>query len=165
MLFSVVCGFNNFVGYSGICLGVSYWSMDSLFCMFLPHQLYSCYTTFNFNSLFLWPAFVLKHTLVASAVFGATKLWQLQEVLDACQVELNPEIIADVDKVHTTYPNPCPWSNLDIILLIPHSGIRFENYRYSWMVFVSQMSCHFNGPVSLGGSFRDSSIDPKAVIL
>ncbi|GFZ04658.1 hypothetical protein Acr_17g0002300 [Actinidia rufa] len=47
-------------------------------------------------------------SLVASAVFGATKLWQLQEVLDACQVELNPEIIADVDKVHTTYPNPCP---------------------------------------------------------
>ncbi|GMP91185.1 hypothetical protein CsSME_00041990 [Camellia sinensis var. sinensis] len=53
-------------------------------------------------------AFVLKHPLVASAVFGATKLWQLQQVLDACKMELNPEIIADIDKVHTTYPNPCP---------------------------------------------------------
>ncbi|KAI8522785.1 hypothetical protein RHMOL_Rhmol13G0023600 [Rhododendron molle] len=53
-------------------------------------------------------AFVLKHPLVASAVFGATKLWQLHEVLDACKVELDPEIIADIDKVHTTYWNPCP---------------------------------------------------------
>ncbi|CAL5408503.1 unnamed protein product [Camellia sinensis] len=34
------------------------------------------------------------------AVFGATKLWQLQQVLDACKMELNPEIIADIDK-HT----------------------------------------------------------------
>ncbi|XP_028066612.1 uncharacterized protein LOC114269482 isoform X2 [Camellia sinensis] len=46
-------------------------------------------------------AFVLKHPLVASAVFGATKLWQLQQVLDACKMELNPEIIADIDKVET----------------------------------------------------------------
>ena len=76
--------------------------------MFLTHQLYSCYTTFNFNSLFLWAAFVLKNSLVASAVFGATKLWQLQEVLDACEVELNPEIMAYSEKVHMTYPNPCP---------------------------------------------------------
>ncbi|XP_058200256.1 uncharacterized protein LOC131315168 isoform X2 [Rhododendron vialii] len=53
-------------------------------------------------------AFVLKHPLVASAVFGATKLWQLHEVLDACKVELDPEIIAAIDKVHTTYWNPCP---------------------------------------------------------
>ncbi|XP_058200257.1 uncharacterized protein LOC131315168 isoform X3 [Rhododendron vialii] len=42
------------------------------------------------------------------AVFGATKLWQLHEVLDACKVELDPEIIAAIDKVHTTYWNPCP---------------------------------------------------------
>ncbi|PSS06245.1 Protein tas like [Actinidia chinensis var. chinensis] len=63
---------------------------------------------YGFHPVSLAVAFVLKHSLVASAVFGATKLWQLQEVLDACKVELNPEIIADVDKVHTTYPNPCP---------------------------------------------------------
>ncbi|XP_028077228.1 protein tas-like isoform X2 [Camellia sinensis] len=43
-------------------------------------------------------AFVLKHPLVASAIFGATKLWQLQQVLDACKMELNPEIIANIDK-------------------------------------------------------------------
>nr|XP_017249968.1 PREDICTED: protein tas-like isoform X1 [Daucus carota subsp. sativus] len=53
-------------------------------------------------------AFVLKHPLVASAVFGATKLWQLQEVIKAIEVELSPEIVSDIDSVHSKFPNPCP---------------------------------------------------------
>ncbi|KAM7495933.1 hypothetical protein LguiA_020347 [Lonicera macranthoides] len=53
-------------------------------------------------------AFVLRHPLVASVVFGATKLWQLQEVVDACGVKLSPEIVADINKVHSRFPNPCP---------------------------------------------------------
>ncbi|KAI8025421.1 putative disease resistance protein [Camellia lanceoleosa] len=48
-------------------------------------------------------AFVLKHPLVASTIFGATKLWQLQQVLDARKMELNPEIIVDIDKVPKEY--------------------------------------------------------------
>ncbi|KAL8260323.1 hypothetical protein R6Q59_028276 [Mikania micrantha] len=43
-------------------------------------------------------AFVLRHPLVSSVVFGATKLWQLEEVISACEVKLNPEIIADIDE-------------------------------------------------------------------
>lgn len=53
-------------------------------------------------------AFVLRHPLVGSAIFGATKLWQLEQVLNACHVELSTEIIADIDKVHSRFPNPCP---------------------------------------------------------
>lgn len=53
-------------------------------------------------------AFVLKHPLVASAIFGATKLWQLQEVIKAVEVELSPEMISDIDNVHSRFPNPCP---------------------------------------------------------
>ncbi|KAK1398959.1 putative aldo/keto reductase, NADP-dependent oxidoreductase domain-containing protein [Heracleum sosnowskyi] len=53
-------------------------------------------------------AFVLKHSLVASAIFGATKLRQLQEVIKAVEVELSPEIISDIDDVHSKFPNPCP---------------------------------------------------------
>ncbi|XP_074275129.1 uncharacterized protein LOC141599116 [Silene latifolia] len=53
-------------------------------------------------------AFVLMHPLVASAVFGATKMWQLQEVLNACHVELSAEVIAEVNKVHSMFTNPCP---------------------------------------------------------
>ncbi|KAJ7972863.1 Oxidoreductase, aldo/keto reductase family protein, expressed [Quillaja saponaria] len=40
-------------------------------------------------------AFVLRHPLVASAVFGATKSWQLQQVVSACKVELTWEVIED----------------------------------------------------------------------
>ncbi|CAN6558587.1 unnamed protein product [Malus baccata var. baccata] len=43
-------------------------------------------------------AFVLSRSLVASVVFGATKSWQLQEVLDGCKVELTPEVIAEINK-------------------------------------------------------------------
>ncbi|KAK4558530.1 hypothetical protein RGQ29_008030 [Quercus rubra] len=53
-------------------------------------------------------AFVLRHPLVASAVFGATKLWQLQEVLNAFKVELTYEIIVEINKIHGKFPNPCP---------------------------------------------------------
>ena len=53
-------------------------------------------------------AFVLSHPLVASAVFGATQSWQLQEVLDACKVELTSEVLLEINKVHERFPNPCP---------------------------------------------------------
>ncbi|KAB1203015.1 Protein tas [Morella rubra] len=53
-------------------------------------------------------AFVLRHPLVASAVFGATKLWQLFEVLNAVKVELTCEIIAEINDIHAKFPNPCP---------------------------------------------------------
>ncbi|KAJ6970048.1 hypothetical protein D5086_028050 [Populus alba] len=53
-------------------------------------------------------AFVLKHPLVASAIFGATKSWQLHEVLKACMIELTPEIIAEINNIHARIPNPCP---------------------------------------------------------
>ncbi|GJN05021.1 hypothetical protein PR202_ga22616 [Eleusine coracana subsp. coracana] len=53
-------------------------------------------------------AFVLRHPLVASAVFGATKLWQLDEVLQATSVHLPKDIFAEINDVHARYPNPCP---------------------------------------------------------
>ncbi|KAJ6291059.1 hypothetical protein OIU76_023167 [Salix suchowensis] len=53
-------------------------------------------------------AFVLRHPLVASAIFGATKSWQLQEVLKACMIELTPEIIAEINNIHARFPDPCP---------------------------------------------------------
>ncbi|KAL6908078.1 hypothetical protein ACP4OV_002248 [Aristida adscensionis] len=53
-------------------------------------------------------AFVLRHPLVAAAIFGATKLWQLDEVLQAATVHLSKEILAEINDVHARYPNPCP---------------------------------------------------------
>lgn len=53
-------------------------------------------------------ASVLRHPLVASAVFGATRSWQLQEVLNTCNVKLTSKVMAEIDKVHARFPNPCP---------------------------------------------------------
>ncbi|KAH7523765.1 hypothetical protein FEM48_Zijuj06G0046800 [Ziziphus jujuba var. spinosa] len=53
-------------------------------------------------------AFVLRHPLVASVIFGATKSWQLQEIINACKVELTYEIIAEINRIHAKFPNPCP---------------------------------------------------------
>ncbi|KAK0582956.1 hypothetical protein LWI29_031502 [Acer saccharum] len=53
-------------------------------------------------------AFVLRHPLVASTIFGATKSWQLREVLNSCNVELTSELMAEINRIHARYPNPCP---------------------------------------------------------
>uniref|UniRef100_A0A803MWU0 NADP-dependent oxidoreductase domain-containing protein n=1 Tax=Chenopodium quinoa TaxID=63459 RepID=A0A803MWU0_CHEQI len=57
----------------------------------------------------LWKDFFyLKHPLVASAVLGATKIWQLQEIVNAFRIELSAEVVAKINKVHSRFPNPCP---------------------------------------------------------
>ncbi|XP_078178941.1 uncharacterized protein LOC144573125 isoform X2 [Carex rostrata] len=53
-------------------------------------------------------AFVLNHPIVASVIFGATKLWQLQEVIEAINIRLTTDIILEINEVHARYPNPCP---------------------------------------------------------
>ncbi|CAN1175399.1 Protein tas [Linum perenne] len=63
---------------------------------------------FGLHPVTLAIAFVLRHPLVASAIFGATKPWQLQQVLKSCDTRLTPDIIAEIDKVHSRLPNPCP---------------------------------------------------------
>ncbi|KAK7318893.1 hypothetical protein RJT34_03600 [Clitoria ternatea] len=64
--------------------------------------------TFGLHPISLAIAFVLRHPLVASVVFGATKSWQLQEVLNACKIELTSEVIEEINKIHSRFPNPCP---------------------------------------------------------
>uniref|UniRef100_A0A6N2L7S6 NADP-dependent oxidoreductase domain-containing protein n=1 Tax=Salix viminalis TaxID=40686 RepID=A0A6N2L7S6_SALVM len=63
---------------------------------------------YSLHPVLLAIAFVLRHPLVASAIFGATKSWQLQEVLKACMIELTPEIIAEINNIHARFPDPCP---------------------------------------------------------
>ncbi|KAG0482885.1 hypothetical protein HPP92_010969, partial [Vanilla planifolia] len=53
-------------------------------------------------------AFVLDHPLICSTVFGATKSWQLKEVIHASKIHLSAEIIEDINRIHAAYPNPCP---------------------------------------------------------
>lgn len=81
-------------------------------------------------------AFVLRHPLVASAVFGATKLWQLQEVLNAFKVELTYEIIIEINKIHGKFPNPCPWSVVNAVQFIIKENL------LDWLKGIACTSCN-----------------------
>ncbi|XP_028115702.1 putative receptor-like protein kinase At3g47110 [Camellia sinensis] len=62
----------------------------------LPHNGFYALQTPDFHSVF-----VLKHPLVPSAVFGSTKLWQLQQVLDAFKIESSCVYSIELVNTHT----------------------------------------------------------------
>jgi aryl-alcohol dehydrogenase-like predicted oxidoreductase len=43
---------------------------------------------------------------MASAIFGATTLAQLEHALEAVAVEISAELIAELDVVHKAHPMP-----------------------------------------------------------
>jgi aryl-alcohol dehydrogenase-like predicted oxidoreductase len=53
-------------------------------------------------------AFVRSRWFVTSTIIGATTLEQLQENISSVNLELYPEILAEIDKIHALYPNPSP---------------------------------------------------------
>ncbi|MEA5498917.1 aldo/keto reductase [Limnoraphis robusta Tam1] len=53
-------------------------------------------------------AFVRSRWFVASTIIGASTIEQLKENLSCLDIELSPEILAEIDKVHARYPNPTP---------------------------------------------------------
>jgi aryl-alcohol dehydrogenase-like predicted oxidoreductase len=53
-------------------------------------------------------AFAVSRPFVTSAIIGATSLDQLKMDIDACELVLSPDVLADVDQIHLDYPNPCP---------------------------------------------------------
>jgi aryl-alcohol dehydrogenase (NADP+) len=63
---------------------------------------------YQISSVSLALAFVRQRWFVASTIIGATCLEQLQENIDSLQVTLSKEILADIDAVHSRYPNPAP---------------------------------------------------------
>ncbi|KAG0564378.1 hypothetical protein KC19_8G106000 [Ceratodon purpureus] len=62
----------------------------------------------NLSPVALAIGFVLRHPLLTSVVMGATRMWQLREILDASRVDLSEEILTEIDVVHELYPNPTP---------------------------------------------------------
>ncbi|XP_024542944.1 uncharacterized protein LOC9635254 isoform X2 [Selaginella moellendorffii] len=52
--------------------------------------------------------FVLRHPLVASAVIGATKDYQLMDIVKAAAITLTDEMVEEIDAVHSRFPNPAP---------------------------------------------------------
>jgi aryl-alcohol dehydrogenase (NADP+) len=53
-------------------------------------------------------AFVRSRWFVTSTIIGATTLDQLKENIGSVQVELAPEVLAEMDAIHQRYPNPAP---------------------------------------------------------
>lgn len=62
----------------------------------------------NLSPVSLALAFVRQQGFVSSAIIGATHLNQLKENLASLEVNLTPEILQEIDAVHTRYPNPAP---------------------------------------------------------
>ena len=63
---------------------------------------------YNLKPTQLALAFVRSRWFVSSTIIGATSLQQLHENIDSVNVTLNQEILAELDAVHTRYPNPAP---------------------------------------------------------
>jgi aryl-alcohol dehydrogenase-like predicted oxidoreductase len=53
-------------------------------------------------------AFAMSRPFVTSAIIGATTLDQLKTDIDAAELKLSPEVLADIDHIHLDTPNPCP---------------------------------------------------------
>ena len=53
-------------------------------------------------------SFVMHRWCVASTIIGATSMAQLQENIGAYQVKLSNEVLAEIDKIHLSAPNPAP---------------------------------------------------------
>lgn len=62
----------------------------------------------NLSPVSLALAFVRQQWFVTSTIIGATTLTQLEENLASLQVSLSPEIVAEINQVHSRYPNPAP---------------------------------------------------------
>ncbi len=63
---------------------------------------------YNLQPTQLALAFVRSRWFVSSTIIGATSLQQLQENINSVNVILNQDILAELDAVHTHYPNPAP---------------------------------------------------------
>ena len=53
-------------------------------------------------------AFVASRFFVASTIVGATSLEQLRENIDATELKLDPDVLAEIDRIHLRYSNPAP---------------------------------------------------------
>jgi aryl-alcohol dehydrogenase-like predicted oxidoreductase len=52
--------------------------------------------------------FVYSHWCVGSVILGATSLPQLGEDLRTCRTVLSPRVLAAIENIHLTIPNPTP---------------------------------------------------------
>lgn len=63
---------------------------------------------FNLKPAQMALAFVNQQPFVTSTIIGATTMDQLKENIDSINIELSPEVLKEINKVHKAIPNPAP---------------------------------------------------------
>jgi aryl-alcohol dehydrogenase-like predicted oxidoreductase len=53
-------------------------------------------------------AFVCQQPFVTSNLIGATNIQQLCENIEAVNVTLSKEVLAEIEAIHNQYPDPAP---------------------------------------------------------
>jgi aryl-alcohol dehydrogenase-like predicted oxidoreductase len=53
-------------------------------------------------------AYAVSQPFVTSVIIGATSMEQLRVDIDGASLALSPEILAGIEAIHATIPNPCP---------------------------------------------------------
>jgi aryl-alcohol dehydrogenase-like predicted oxidoreductase len=53
-------------------------------------------------------AFAASRPFVTSTIIGATTMAQLRTDIEGCRLRLSEAVIQDIERLHLTYPNPCP---------------------------------------------------------
>jgi aryl-alcohol dehydrogenase-like predicted oxidoreductase len=53
-------------------------------------------------------AFVMSRPFVLSTIIGATSVAQLERDIGAATLKLDPELLAGIEAIHASNPNPAP---------------------------------------------------------
>jgi aryl-alcohol dehydrogenase (NADP+) len=62
----------------------------------------------NLNPVAMALAFVRQQWFVTSTIIGATTLAQLNQNLESLNLTLSKELLTEIDRIHSRYPNPAP---------------------------------------------------------
>jgi aryl-alcohol dehydrogenase-like predicted oxidoreductase len=53
-------------------------------------------------------AYVNTRPFLTANIIGATSMEQLKSNIGSAYIELSDDVLAEIEKIHTTWPNPCP---------------------------------------------------------
>ena len=62
---------------------------------------------YNIQPCTLANAFVINRPFVTSSIVGATSIKNLKETISAIDINLSNEMLAEIEKIHLSDPNPC----------------------------------------------------------
>lgn len=76
--------------------------------IFASKSYYELAKEYNLSLAQMAISFVRQRPFVASTIIGATNMDQLKENIDSISIDLSPEIMDKIEKIHENTPNPAP---------------------------------------------------------